>query len=320
MAGSTTYLAFATNQDALVTAGMDSVIIRVLPAVWPIFHWLAVIYIIITFAQVTANVMTMNVFLGRAVRLFAVVFLIHSAGSYQQYVRTLAFVDVPNEIASIVSGAPADVSAAAQFDKVTQNVDYLLADALAKNTGSWAAEIGNVVAIHAVQIVADLFVAIMFFIWMLGRTLLAIVLCYGPFILLFELFERTRGFVEAWAGKIVGLLVYQLATAVVLQILIVGLTTQLQNAKAASGIGIDEMISNLVRIASFLGGDILVLIALPSICAIGSGAAAGHAVASGFGMAGATVAGRNLGQSMAHSIRGAGSAAAASIRRAVARA
>ena len=306
---------------------MDSVIGNSLTAAWPVVHWLSVIYIVITFAQVTANLMTMSAFLGRAVRLFFVVFLLHSAGIYQQYVRTLAFVDVPNEIATVVSGSPVGVSAAAQFDKVSQAADFLVADAEAKNAGHSifsVSAIGNEIGIRLADGFINLMVAFMFGVWLLGRMLLAVVLCYGPWLLLFELFERTRGFTEAWIGKIVGLLVFQFASAVLLQILIQCISHVLMDIHAAPGASVDDIVNNLMHLAGFMMTGLITLIALPSICAIGSGAAAGHAVATGFGvsmaarsMGAAGASGRAVGAAAGQSIRRAGVAAAGTIRNAL---
>lgn len=278
-----TYLGYAQIQDSAIIAGMNSIINASLTAVWPIVHWLAIIYLIILFCQVASNQMTVNAGVGKAIRLIVVVFVIHSAGIYTKYVRDLAFTDVPNEIATIVTGSPVGISAASQFDHVAQAADYLVADAQAKNTGSIfsVSAIGNSVALWLADIGMNIATAIMFGVWLLGRKLLAIVLCFGPWLLLFELFDRTRGFTEQWIGKIVGLLVFQLASAALLQIMLKGQSQVLQAIKASPGISLDAMIGKLMHLVGYMATDALTMIALPAICAIGSGAAAGHAVTTG---------------------------------------
>jgi hypothetical protein len=72
----TTFLAYATAQDTALRNSMDAVINASLSAAVPVLHWLAIIYIVITFATVAANAMTVNAFIGRTVRLSVVVTLI----------------------------------------------------------------------------------------------------------------------------------------------------------------------------------------------------------------------------------------------------
>lgn len=280
--GAPTYLNFAQIQDAAVISGMNSVINASLAFVWPIVHWLAIIYLIVLFVQVASNAMTMSAFIGKFVRLFVVVALIHTSGIYTKYVRDLAFTEVPNAIAQVVTGTQPGVSAAAQFDTITMATDNLFATALKLNAGSgWIAGVANTIALWIANGAADLMIAIMFGIWLLGRKLLAIVLCFGPWLLLFELFDMTRGFTAQWLGKIVGLLVFQLASATLMVIMLKGESTILQAIKASPSVDIDQTIGTLMHLVVFLATDALTMIALPAICAIGSGVAAGHAVASG---------------------------------------
>lgn len=279
--GAPTYLNFAQIQDAAVISGMNSVINASLAFVWPIVHWLAIIYLIVMFVQVASNAMTMNAFIGKFARLFVVVALIHTSGIYTKYVRDLAFTEVPNTIAQVVAGTQPGVSAAAQFDTITMATDNLFATAMKQNTSWSVSGIGNAIALWIADGAANLMIAIMFGIWLLGRKLLAIVLCLGPWLLLFELFDLTRGFTAQWIGKIVGLLVFQLASATLMVIMLKGESTILQAIKASPGTDIDQMIGNLMHLVAFLATDALTMIALPAICAIGSGVAAGHAVASG---------------------------------------
>lgn len=279
--GAPTYLNFAQIQDAAVISGMNSVINASLTFVWPIVQALAVVYLVILFLQVANNAMTMNSFIGKMVRLLVVVALIHQSGIYTRYVRDLAFTEAPNAIAQVVTGTRPGVSAAAQFDTITMATDNLFASAMKQNTGWSVSGIGNAIALWVADGAADLMIAIMFGIWLLGRKLLAIVLCFGPWLLVLELFDMTRGFTSQWIGKIVGLLVFQLASATLMVIMLKGESTILQAIKASPGADIDQTIGTLMHLIAFLATDALTMIALPTICAIGSGVAAGHAVASG---------------------------------------
>jgi type IV secretion system protein VirB6 len=281
----TTFLAYATAQDTALRKSMDAVINASLSAAVPALHWLAIIYIVITFATVAANAMTVNAFIGRTVRLSVVVTLISTSGFYVQHVRDLLFDQVPTEIASVVTGAPSLTSAAQQFDLVSMAADHIVADAQAKNTWFTANGIGNSVAAWFADIAINLLTSIMFGVWMLGRWLLAVGLCMGPWLLLFELFDRTRGWVSQWIGHLVGVLVFSLSSAVILQILLRG-EMDLLRAVNNSASNVDEIIGQLFHVAGFVGAGALTMLAAPVTFAIGSGSAAGHgvAMAGGFGL------------------------------------
>ncbi len=309
MAANPTYLDFATTQDASLRGAMDHVITASLTFAVPILHWLAIAYIVLTFSLVAGNVMTVHTMIGRLLRLLFVVYFITGSGGYTTHVRDLAFDGVPQAIASVLTDTPTLTSAAQQFDIVSKAADNIVADAMAKNSLFSANGIGNSVAAWAADGGIQGINAVMFGVWLLGRVLLAIVLCFGPWLLVFELFDRTRGFVDQWIGKIVGLSVFGLASAVLLQIVLRGeldMLTQVHN----SGGNIDQIIAQLVHVVALLATDALAMLALPAICAIGSAAAAGHAVASGafagaFGRAASTAAanGSRGAQALAASVR-----------------
>jgi hypothetical protein len=119
-----------------------------------------------------------------------------------------------------------------------------------------------------------------FDIWLFGRKLLGIVLCMGPWVLTTELPDRTRGYVDQWVGIIVGLIVFQLAAAIELQLMLHSQSAMLMKVRGSiDSVSIDEAVGTLFHLATMMFMDALTMLALPMVCGIGSGAAAAHGYA-----------------------------------------
>lgn len=277
----------------------------------PVLAAIVVTYVAISFMYLAGGEITLKGFLGKTVRLFIVVQFIVNAANYNQYVRDFFFDGVPAEFAAAFMDTPATLSSAQQFDKASGEVDSLVAAAQMQNTG-WSTEaLSNSMAIWVADIGIKIMIAVWAFVWSLGRFLLAVVLGFGPWILVFELFDRTRGFVDHWIGTLVGLVVYQLAGAITLQIVMTGAFALLTAIHVSGTVNADEMVGMLVQVFYFFAMSALTMLALPFICSVGSGAAAGNAVvmtaASGMmagGLSNLASSMRSLGSSIRRSASG----------------
>lgn len=277
----------------------------------PVLAAIVVTYVAISFMYLAGGEITLKGFLGKTVRLFIVVQFIVNAANYNQYVRDFFFDGVPAEFAAAFMDTPATLSSAQQFDKASGEVDSLVAAAQMQNTG-WSTEaLSNSMAIWVADIGIKIMIAVWAFVWSLGRFLLAVVLGFGPWILVFELFDRTRGFVDHWIGTLVGLVVYQLAGAITLQIVMTGAFALLTAIHVSGTVNADEMVGMLVQVFYFFAMAALTMLALPFICSVGSGAAAGNAVvmtaASGMmagGLSNLASSMRSLGSSIRRSASG----------------
>jgi type IV secretion system protein VirB6 len=287
MAASLSYAQFAQEQDAALRSGMDHVIGAGLADAVPILRVLAVVYIIVWFFMLGANEISLRGFVGKAIRIGVVTTLIAGSGFYIQHVRDFLFDGAPNEIATVIGGANTPITAAAQFDENSARIDSVVAS-IHENNRAWTLKgVADAIAAWFTGLALNTEIGLMFGVWMLGRKLLAIALCFGPWLLLFELFERTRGFVMAWVGTLVGLLVYQLGSSVLMKISLVSLGQLLAQSKSsemayrAAGLSYtDQAIGTLFHVVCYVLSDVFALLALPAICAIGVGAAAHEGAAA----------------------------------------
>jgi len=279
---------------------MDHAVLASLTAMRPILAAVAVTYVAISFMYLAGGEITLKGFLGKTVRLFVVVQFIINAANYNQYVRDLFFDGLPSAFATTFMDTPATISSAQQFDKASGEVDNLVATALQKNSAWSTSALANSIAIWIADIGIKCMIAVWAFVWSLGRFLLAVVLGFGPWLLVFELFDRTRGFVDHWIGTLVGLVVYQLAGAITLQIVMTGAFSLLTSIHtAAVNVSVDDFVGMIVQVCYFFAMGALTMLALPFICSVGSGAAAGNAVAM---TASAGLIGRGM-SSLSNSVR-----------------
>lgn len=285
MAVDTSFATFAAGQDAALRAGMDNVIQASITTMLPVGRILLVIFVAVSLALFSAGRLGGNALIGRVIRGLAIVYFIGAASVYDASIRDVAFDHIPTAFATAINGGGVTITAGQQFDIVSTAADNLVAEVRKKNTGWSASAISNSIAAWIADAGLQFVFLVIAAMWLLGRKLMALVLCFGPWLAWFELFDRTRGWVDQWLGKIVGLLVFQLAADSLMQISMQGEMQLLRTAQAqVTAAGSDEALGLLFHIFAWIGTDALAMLVLPTICAIGSGAAAGHAAAAMFAM------------------------------------
>ena len=276
-----TFAGIAQTQDTALRAAMDAVTSASLSyAVTPL-RALLVIYVAITFLLFAGGSLGRNGLIGRLLRAAFVWMIVTSGTVYASDIRDLCFDGIPNQIATTINGQGATISAAAQFDKVSAAADSMVAAVRAQNTGWSVSALSNAIGAWIATAGLQFVLGVMCAVWLLGRKLMAVVLCFGPWLICFELFDRTRGWVDQWLGKIVGLLVFQLASSVLLQLMLTGEMNLMQQFHNATSVGVDEAVGQLFHVVVMVAMDAITMLALPAVCAIGSGAAAGHGYIAG---------------------------------------
>ena len=295
----TSFAGYAQFQDEALRAGMDAVIATSLAQAVPVLRVLMGLYVLLTFALMAGQRITAYTFVGRCVRAIVVLGLITGQGFYAQHIRDNTFDTIPNAVASIINGGGTRISAAQQFDLVSQAAEAMVADVRSRNTAWSSAAISNGIGVWVAGAAINLVNAIIAGMWLLGRKLMAIVICFGVWLLVFELFDRTRGWVDHWIGAIVGLLVFQLGSSILLQVMLRGEMAMFRSLMTNPTANADEAVYNLFRVAGYIGTDALTMLALPIICAVGSGIGAaqgvGMALAAGVPGRAAAMAGRAAG-------------------------
>jgi len=280
-----TYDAIATNRIQLLKTAMDAVIGAELQFVVPTLKSLLIIFVVRQFTLTFTGNMTVERFVGSCVRAAIIVFLISHSGSFVQYVRDPIFDKIPQAISStILSAAGAQTTSsttiAQQFDKVSSASDAVTAAIITKQTGWSVASLVNYASASFANFAVQFLLGGIAGVWLLGQSLLAIILCFGPLPLGFELFDRTRGWVDQWIGKLVGMTAFGIGTSILLAIEMTGemtMLTAVHNNLPNSG---PDAVAALLRVGCNVLLDLFTMVALPTICAYGSGVAAALAAPS----------------------------------------
>ncbi len=279
------YDAIASDRIQQLKMAMDAIIAAELQFLVPIIKALLVMFVVRQFTLTWTGNMTVERFVGSSVRAAVVVFLISHSGAFVQYVRDPLFDKIPQAISNTIlasAGVQTNSSAtiAQQFDKASAASDAVTAAIVSKQTGFSVASFVNYLSAQFANQGIQWLLAGIAAIWLLGQSLLAIILCFGPLLLGFELFDRTRGWVDQWIGKLVGMTAFGIGTSILLAIQMQGLLRLLKAVNSnlpQSGV---EAVAVLMRVAGNVVMDLLTMVALPAICAYGSGVAAALAAPS----------------------------------------
>ena len=317
-----TYEAIASGRIQQLKTTMDAVIAAELQFVVPILKSLLIMFVVRQFTLTFTGNMTVERFVGTCVRAAVVVFLISHSGTFVQYVRDPIFDKIPQAISSTILASAgvqttSGTTIAQQFDKVSVASDAVTAAIITKQTGWSVASLVNYASASFANFSVQFLLGGIAGIWLLGQSLLAIILCFGPLLLGFELFDRTRGWVDQWIGKLVGVTAFGIGTSILLAIEMTGELNMLRAVNANLPASGPEAVSALLRVGCNVLLDLFTMAALPTICAYGSGVAAAFAAPSAMaslrGAAAAASGARAVAGSSARG--GAGRVAANSINR-----
>ncbi len=319
-----TYEAIASGRIQQLKTTMDAVIGAELQFVVPILKSLLIMFVVRQFTLTYTGNMTVERFVGSCARAAVVVFLISHSGSFVQYVRDPIFDKIPQAISSsILSAAGAQTTSsttiAQQFDKVSSASDAITASIIAKQTGWSVSSLVNYASASFANFAVQFLLGGIAGVWLLGQSLLAIILCFGPLLLGFELFDRTRGWVDQWIGKLVGMTAFGIGTSILLAIEMTGETNMLRAVNANLPNSGPEAVAALLRVGVNVLLDFFTMAALPTICAYGSGVAAAlaapSAMASVRGAAAVASGARTVATGSARNGSGLGRSASNSINR-----
>ena len=279
------YEAIAQGRIDQLKLAMDAIIAAELQFMVPVLKSLLVMFVVRQFTLTWTGNMTVERFVGSSTRAAVIVFLIVHSGTFVQYVRDPIFDKIPQAISSTIlaaAGVQTNSSAtiAQQFDKASAAADAVTAAIVARQTSFSIASLVNYLSAQAADQGIQVLLSFIAGIWLLGQSLLAIILCFGPLLLGFELFDRTRGWVDQWIGKLVGVTCFGIGTSILLSIQMTGLRKMLKAVMDNLPMGGPEAVAVLMRVASNIVLDAFTMVALPGICAYGSGVAASLAAPS----------------------------------------
>ena len=279
------FVDIASTRMANLQATMDAVIGAENGILNPILRALFMIYIGRQFLLCMAGDLSMQRFFSTIMRSGIIILLVTHNGAFVQYVRDPVFNKIPQAMSNMVAGnyaaLPAGQPMAAQFDAIAAAGDAITSeiDKVSTNVFSLPNWI-NSLSGHIANGVFQLVLAIIVGIWLLGQTLLGIILAMGLPLLCFEIFERTRGFVDQWIGKLVGMAAFGFATSFVLAMEMNGMKTMFNNVKGQAVNNAALAAGMFWHVIGDAALDLLTMAVLPVAVGFGSGAVAALAAPS----------------------------------------
>jgi type IV secretion system protein VirB6 len=210
----------------------------------------------------------------RVVSVSLVAGILMSAGLYNTYVVTFFTSGLPDWLANTVLGVTGPQPSAHQFDALWNEANGFFL-AAAKNMNFY-----NVLYSVELGILQDLVVfpiGITFLIYETAKILMDVVVSIGPFLIAGYLFQATRGIVDRWIGKLIGLAILMLLVDIVLSIIINGdaayFHTSMDGLTGATAV---ETITIGIQFIMFLTLGCLITCFLPALASfLGGGIAVG---------------------------------------------
>ena len=218
---------FLTRMDTALTGSMDGIIAAMTTYMaTPVALCACLYYIMQGLRWANGDASVADGFWPQLIKVGIVMWLASNLDAFNLWVRDLFFVGIPATFARVVSSSTGPTAGtldgtAAVFDAVwTQlwvivgtvwmQVGFSVTGVLAGLTGLLTALFGG----------ASLLVIAM--IYLGARFVLAVVVCLLPAIIACAMFEATKGIFERTVGKVVSLILLQVAGFIVLQIVLAG--------------------------------------------------------------------------------------------------
>lgn len=221
-------------------------------------------------------------------KIAVVVWLATNLSEFNYYVRDFLYSGLPHALGLAALGkTPSSTqSVGSAFDSVWNRAWMLAADVYKK--AAWY-DVADRLSAELCVIGVSIALLLMAFVFIMARFLLAIVIAFGPVMIGCLLFDATKPIFERWVGKMVALVVLQVAVVITLNMLLVGdrhLMNQIVNAHGVLTIASD--LWNLVIMVIWFLMSAFAMYALPAVAySIGSGVqvhALAQAVGAGLGL------------------------------------
>ncbi|HME21286.1 MAG TPA: hypothetical protein VKI44_08020 [Acetobacteraceae bacterium] len=176
------FVDIASTRMANLQATMNAVLAAENGILFPILKALFLIYIGRQFLLTMTGNLTIDRFFGTVIRSGVIIMLVTHSGAFTQYVQDPVFNKIPQAMANMVAGNYAATTTgqpmAAQFDAIAAKGDGITVeiDKVSSNVFSVSDWI-NSASGHAANGSFQIVLAIIVGIWLLGQTLLGIILC-----------------------------------------------------------------------------------------------------------------------------------------------
>jgi len=209
-------------------------------------------------------------------------------GGWTGTVNKMVLEDFPNELAQRIHGAAYDMRAVDQFDTVDQVIKGIAATALGQATNP--VYVGERIIIHAGTKFASAMNGLMFYVWCAERMLLYMVVTMGAFLLIFIPFDGTAQFMRQNFGKMVGLSAWQLASAIMVKVMLTGTMLRLDQLSNGTVQSLGNMIDVIGDVGSWCLGCLVLFLLLPAVAGYGSAVVASQTAVQGMIFGGVAMA------------------------------
>ncbi|MDB5848218.1 MAG: transport secretion system VirB6 protein [Rhodoferax sp.] len=207
---------FSTSWDGYSTAlGVVDVVASGLSAA---AGWLQIalsFYLMITMFLIVFGSMSWNTGVARLIRALLVIAVLTPA-FFNRYVVQTFTTDIPNEIATIVAHSPTQSTVVEVFDELTAGLEAIQAQI---NSNSTWMDAPKTIPAGITMIIGEVALLLAFFIWFFAYGTISIVVCAGPFLIGFYLFDSTKQITLRWVSKLIGLMILILMVMITTQII-----------------------------------------------------------------------------------------------------
>lgn len=293
------FLGFATEADGMLVTAMTGGVTAALGYVREPVRAMMGLYVIVHGMKMVAGEASARSFMFAVVRAVCVVSILQAA-YYVPWVQQQFFVTLPNDIAAALNGPRVTINTAQQFDALWSASLNAAGLILKKATG--ILDIADRAMVWIFAFIGLGGIIVMFAIFYLSKVTIAVLIIMGPFLIPFYLFGGTRQITSGWIGKVVGVLCWQLAAAVVVRLVIVAINARMQIMQANPGASVDQMIGTYAGICAMFWIGAIFMAVIPTAVAVGGGVGAAHTAAV---VGAASMVGRAV--STAGAVKGLGS-------------
>ena len=274
---------FLTRMDGALVGGMDSIIAAMTSAMATPVALAAVCYYGVQGLKLANGDPTpLHGFVPQLIRVGIVIWLSSNLDAFNYWVRDVFFTGLPNFLGGVVTGSTGgsinSLSAtAAAFDNIWSQL-WVIIGTVWTQVGLSVTSVVLALAGLLTAVVGGLGLVVMALVYLCARFVLAVVICMSPVLIGCAMFEATRPIFERAVGKVIALVVLQVAGFIVLQLVLNGHTWFMAQATTAilasvsnAGVFAEALQVLAAMIVWFIAGA-YVMWHLPSVAySIGSG-------------------------------------------------
>lgn len=276
---------FLTRMDGALTAGTDGIVTAMVSYMATPIALSAVLYYILQGIKLAnGDSSPLRDFVPQLIRVGTVIWLSSNLDAFNYWVRDVFFTGLPNALAGVVASstgpaANSVTNTAAIFDAVWSQVWAVIGLCWMQIGFSVTGVLAGLTGLMT-GLAGGLGLVVMALVYLAARFTLGVIVCMAPVLIGCAMFDATRPIFERAVGKVVALIILQVAAFIVLQIVLLGnqwfmaqATTAILAATGGAAV-FAEAIQIMVAIAVWFVAGAYVMLNLPPIAySIGSGIA-----------------------------------------------